>query len=175
MALDAEFWADMTVEDVFAPLIGEMVWNAAGGFGTFLTFEFGEPHLSVLEPITPKHRYNARVERAMRRRRVTVKGDLHLFIEQADWRISTVNGSTNSDEDPDDWWKPWLDDISGQKLAAVEVPAPGYVTLRFDMGGVLEVWPVGGTDSDVWTLHRWQGGSIGCRPDGVLEIEQKKR
>jgi hypothetical protein len=175
MALDVEFWVGMTVKDVFAPLVGQMVWNAAGGSATFLTFEFGEPHLSVRDPVKPKHDVGARVERLMLRRRVTVKGDLRLFVEFAKWRITTANGSTNSDEDSDDWWKVWLDDISGQHLAAAEVPVPGYLTLRFDMGGILEVWPLGGTDSEVWTLHRWQNGSIGCRPDGILEIEPKKR
>lgn len=57
------------------------------GFGSFLTLEFGEPHLCVREPrkpgpgSTPKHRKH------YARRLVTLRGDWHLWIYGCDWAI----------------------------------------------------------------------------------------
>lgn len=39
------------VGSVFAPLIGLPAWNVQKGQGSFLTFDFGAPHLSITEPI----------------------------------------------------------------------------------------------------------------------------
>ncbi|PJI44395.1 MAG: hypothetical protein CTR53_01420 [Ferrovibrio sp.] len=38
----------MTLESVFRPLIGQLVWSVRKGHGTFLTMEFGAPHLDVV-------------------------------------------------------------------------------------------------------------------------------
>ena len=69
------------IRDRFAPLSGLPCWDVRQGYGSFVTMNFGQPHLDVTEP-APKAK-----SRALRRRRVTVSGEHHLWIEQCEWRI----------------------------------------------------------------------------------------
>jgi hypothetical protein len=62
------------VRNLWKPLIGQLVWSVRRGVGSFLTMEFGAPHLSIREPITPKAARSAKVRRALSRRRVFVEG-----------------------------------------------------------------------------------------------------
>ena len=107
----------------------------------------------------------------MARRQVGLKGDWGLFIEFAEWQVTTAHSATNSEVESEDWWKPWLDDISGQRLVSVESVKPGWLTLHFDLGGIVEIWPTTDIDNDVWTLHIWDGDIIVCRHDGELDTE----
>jgi hypothetical protein len=38
-------------EEAFLPLIGRFAWSVRNSFGTYLTMEFGSPHLHVRDPI----------------------------------------------------------------------------------------------------------------------------
>ena len=163
-----------TIEAVFAPLIGQLVWAVEGGFGTFITLEFGSPHLRIEEPITASRSASDRVRRNLARRRVFPTGDWHLWIQSGEWSVTTVNGSTSSDEETDNWWKERLDDVSGQRLLSVESAEPGRLALRFDLGGLVEVGPGDiERDNDVWTLYPWTGDIVGCRPDGTLVVSER--
>jgi hypothetical protein len=85
--------ADPTMEEVinsFAPLVGELVWQARRGHGSFLTMEFGWPHLLVREPISAVHSVSARVRRNLERRAVAIVGDWHFWVQPnfAHWHPS---------------------------------------------------------------------------------------
>jgi len=144
----------------FIALIGQLVWQVRRGVGTFLTMEFGQPHLSVREPIEPRHSTAPRVRRDLRRRRVSLAGDWHLWIQHADWKIDAANASLRSDDEPDAGRDEVLRDLDGQKLLSAEVDPAGKWTLRFDLGATVEIWPARYDADELWSLHPWQGDAI---------------
>lgn len=161
------------VQDLFRPLLGQLVWNVRGGYGSFLTLEFGKPHLSVREPMEPNPEGDARVRRALRRRRVSILGDWHLFIQYCDWRISVAGGSLDSQSIgsfPDEC----LADLDGQRLVSLESGSlPNSWKFQFDLGGVLELWPstaYAATD-DLWHLRSWNGDIAALQGDGAIVFE----
>lgn len=166
---------DMRPTEAFAPLIGQLVWAVSQGYDTFVTMEFGSPHLLLREPGTRKAPATPRLQRMAARRMVTIKGDWHLFVEFAEWRASSVNGSISSKDKKRSGWKDVFDDISGQRLLSAESPVAGRLILTFDLGGKIEIWPHPEIDNDVWTLHPWEGSIIACRHDGTIEVGAPRR
>jgi hypothetical protein len=67
-----------------------------------------------------------------------------------------------------------MDDISGQHLVSVASPAPGALTLGFDMGAVLEVTPDAEGELDSWSLYPWLGAVTSCDAAGRITVEAKK-
>jgi len=63
------------IQDLFRPLIGEMAWDVRCGHGSFLTMEFGQPHIAVRDPVVASPGRSDRVQRNLGRRRVFVVGD----------------------------------------------------------------------------------------------------
>ena len=61
--------SSMTIGEVFAPLIGQLVWAVKGGFGTFITMEFGDSHLTIEEPMVARRSSSERLRRHIARRR----------------------------------------------------------------------------------------------------------
>ena len=76
----------MTVIDtIFQPIYGKKCWNVENGWGSFLTFEFGEPHFKVVrEPYSSKSQ-KPRVIRQAARRLVSIYGDWKLWIKYCEW------------------------------------------------------------------------------------------
>ena len=58
----------------FAKLLGLPCWGVKRGWGSFLTLEFGEPHLEVVEPRLSDSLY-PKVRAAAARRSAHVHGD----------------------------------------------------------------------------------------------------
>ena len=156
----------------FAPLLGKIAWNVRRGVGTFLTMEFGAPHLSIRDSIEPRYTSDPKQRRRLKRRRVFLAGDWHFWIEHAEWKLSTVNGVLESSGDigtPDD---EWLEDLEGQKLVSAGlVSETRRWTLEFDLGAVLEIWPASYESEDVWSLHGWDGHVVAYRKDGTFARE----
>lgn len=155
------------IQLALSSLIGQLVWNAQRGVDTFLTMEFGEPHLSMREPIVPKASVSPRKRRSLQRRRVFVVGDWHLWVQHADWKLKTANGTLSSNHDVGTKRDEMLHDLSGQRLLSIDViPATRKWTLVFDLGGVLDIWPATYEAEELWGLHGWNGDIVGCRQDG---------
>jgi hypothetical protein len=162
------------IQDLFKPLVGQLVWNVHGGVGSFLTLEFGKPHLAIREPIEAKPERSARARRQLGRRRVHVLGDWHLWIQYSDWKVTVSAGSlesgtvsSSSDE--------YLLDLDGQRLDSVASgSSPNSWTFVFDLGGVLEVWPSTAyeTANHLWSLHSWDGDIAALRGDGTIDFEK---
>lgn len=55
-------------------------WSVKQGHGSFLTFEFGEPHLKIVEPRPAEGITCQKVRRDFSNRKVIVHGDWHLWI-----------------------------------------------------------------------------------------------
>lgn len=162
------------VQGLFRPLIGQLVWNVRGGYGSFLTLEFGKPHMSVREPTGPNPESDARVQRNLRRRHVSILGDWHLFIQYCDWKISVADGSLDSQSigtSPDEC----LIDLDGQRLVSLEgASLPNSWKFQFDLGGELEVWPSAEYEAtdDLWHLRSWNGDIAALQSDGTIVFEK---
>src|SRR5690349_21194900 len=83
-------------QNLLRPLLGQLAWHVRGGYGSFLTLEFGQPHIEIREPINPSPDHSARVQRNLLRRRAFIVGDWHLWIQYCDWTISVPGGSLTS-------------------------------------------------------------------------------
>jgi hypothetical protein len=166
--------ASDTIATIFAPLLGQMAWQVRSDEHGCVMMEFGAPHLDVREPILAKRTSSPKVKRLLARRAVTVMGDWHLWIESCTWGLKTRNGATSSEDETSDFWRDWMDDITGQHLVSVEASAPGPLTLRFDMGAVLEVRPDADGELNSWSLHAWQGSVTVCDAAGGITVEREK-
>jgi hypothetical protein len=148
---------------VFQPFIGQLVWMLQRGIGSFLTVEFGKPHLLIGEPKVPRYAHSARVKRHFRRRRVYVTGDWHFWI-QCEWKISTQTGTLTSDHRPGTRRDECLQDLNGQALVSVAKAKRRHsLRFKFDLGGELEMWPTPGLDTLHWSLHGWNGEIVTFR------------
>lgn len=162
------------IQGLFRPLIGQLAWNVRGGYGSFLTLEFGKPHIVVREPIVPSPGRSERVQRALRRRRVYVVGDWSLFIQYCDWKISVADGSLDSQSigtAPDEC----LADLDGQRFVSLDSgPLPNSWKIQFDLGGTLEVWPSTAYEAtdDLWHLRSWNGDIAALQSDGTITFEK---
>lgn len=159
-----------TPAEALAPLIGKMAWEAAAGFGSFVTLEFGEPHLEVLHEPMESSSESEKVRRLMRRRSVKLHGDWHFWIEHAGWRLTTMSGTVRHDVGAWEDWTATIDDLSGQRLSGIDQRGAAGLLLTFDLGSILELWPVEETAGDLWSLYRWEGTILACRPDGILKV-----
>ena len=52
------------INDIFQPLYGKPCWQVKQGYGSFLTFEFGEPHLHIREPRQVSDQVSEKVKKA---------------------------------------------------------------------------------------------------------------
>jgi hypothetical protein len=162
------------VQSLFRPLIGQLVWNVRRGHRSFLTLEFGQAHISVREPTTPSPESSMRVQRNLKRRRVFVVGDWHLFIQYCDCKISVSGNSLdsqNASSSPDEC----LLDLDGQRLVSVgNGSSANSWKFQFDLGGILEVWPSATYEpsDDMWSLSAWNGDIAAMRSDGAAVFEK---
>src|ERR1017187_8707670 len=74
-------------EKAFRSIYGKSCWDVKPGYGSFLTFEFGQPHLVVREPIAASTSAPAKVREALARSQVYPRGEWHLWIYCCDWEV----------------------------------------------------------------------------------------
>ena len=127
------------VKRVFAPLVGLPAWDVQKGHGSMLTFEFGNPSLQIREPIDASAGASPRTRASLARRKVTPRGEWHLWINCCNWRC-TANGMEIAHSDSADAdIAAAAAELDGQRLLAVTVePHRGRSTFAFDLGGLLE-------------------------------------
>lgn len=154
---------------VLAALNGQFAWAVSQGYGTFLTVNFGGPHMEIREPINASESASPDVRRNLARRRIHIVGDWHLFVQYADWKIFTINHSAGSGDEWSDTVKNSLEELDGQRLLCVEVGAAAHsCVLKFDLGGELHISPSPEIVDDQWSLHAWNGPLVSCRADGTI-------
>lgn len=158
---------------VFSSLIGSLVWNVRRGVGRYLTMEFGRSHLEATEPRGHTLHTTARLQRRSRMRRLYVCGDWHLFI-QGDWKVTVEDEGLHSDDEivPHSLKEDCLPNLEGQRLVSVDAADDGrHLSLIFDLGGKVEVWPSAEDDDSQWSLHGWDGNVAAVDHDGRLSFE----
>jgi len=153
---------------------GLLAWQVRRGHGSFLTIEFGMPHLSVTEPIIANPDASDRVRRHLKRRRVFVSGDWHFWVQYGDWKLATADGVLDSNDPPGSALDECLGDLEGQRLVSVDVDrASNSWALAFDLGALLRIRPSAEVPDDLWSLYIWGGDIISCQNDGKLVIERR--
>src|SRR5687767_12255528 len=129
------------IERSFSGLLGMPCWGVRRGFGSFLTLEFGSPHLVVREPVQPRAEASQRVKRLLAKRSVHARGRWHLWIYGCEWRVQAEGRIIG------DWTTPRrieraVRELNGQKLQDVTVRPRGARTrFAFDLGAELETKP----------------------------------
>ena len=128
---------------VFPQICGRVAWQAKRGFGTFITMEFGLPSLSVREARSIQEldrRRKTRSARVLSRRKVTVSGGWHLWVQYASWKIvrkGSVIASSRMGEAQMDKGIALLD---SQKLLAARFDGDrNCLSLRFEHGEELQL------------------------------------
>ena len=148
------------IASVLKNIIGKPCWNVKQGYGSFITFEFGEPKLTCYEfknrqyHITERHIY--------------VHGEWHLWIYCCDWKIFQ-NGYENARcESSDKTIDKALSHLDGQKIVGLEIDSANKsCSFTFDLGGLLET-----TSGDYepltneWLLFEPSGYVLCYRNDG---------
>lgn len=174
----------LSVDDVFDALVGEIAWSVQRGHGSWIAMEFGRSHLQVREPIIsqaalPRARENAA------RRRVFVRGQKRLLIMDSAWSITAWSKACRH-TDANAAIDSVLRLIDGQQLISVSFrKRENSLTLGFDLGGALSVWPCQGR-ACLWSVCNFDTGSlvtlkesgdlvlqkVGLRQPGMMTWEQ---
>jgi hypothetical protein len=166
----------LSLKAVFQPLIGKLVWSVRRGHGTFLTMEFGEPHLDVVEPTETHANASEEIKRHSTRRHVDLCGDWHFWLQHCHWLVTTLYCKAGSEDFGEEMLTAALQELDGQRLVSVERgEIPSSAILKFDMGGQIVIWPAGYAepDDDQWSLHEFQGGIVSFNCEGELIKEDR--
>ena len=149
-------------------MLGLPAWGVRRGYGSFLTFDFGKPELTVAERQSK--------ERGLRRD-TYVYGQWHLWIYCCHWRVLEAGTQIAWSEDSKELMGRAAANLNGQKLLAVAVdPTCGRSTFSFDLGGSLETWPYGDDPTEEqWMIYALRqvftyraDGFYSCDPSDTL-------
>jgi hypothetical protein len=161
------------IQQMFEPFVGQVIWQVRRGHGSFLTMEFGNPHLSVREPITTSYSSSDKVKRTLQRRHIDVVGDWRLWIQNAEWKLATKNGILTNDDLAGSPSEECLRDLDGQRLVRVDLGMKERsCVFTFDLGGSLEIRPSASIPEEQWGLYGWEGDIVTCNHDGQLVFER---
>ena len=156
----------------FASVTGLPAWKVRKGHGSFLTMEFGKPHLVVREPIVAAPEASDEMRTALRRRRVYPRGEWHLWIYCCHWRALSNGTELAWSESSGEQIEAAANEIDGQVLTTVEAdPATESSAFGFDLGGSLQTWPSSdGRMDEQWMLYMKSGDVFTYRGDGCYSL-----
>lgn len=145
------------------PVLGLPAWGAKRGYGSFLTFEFGEPRLGGAA-VAPARKDDPKS--------AVIHGESHLWIYNCDWRISLEGSALAESEDPAEHIDSAVSIFNGRKLIDVKAaPSAGRSTFVFDLGGLLETWPYEDGQSDEQWMFFSRSEVFTFRGDGLYQRE----
>lgn len=157
------------IDDVFKPILGKPCWQVQQGYGSFLTFEFGEPRLHIQEPRQASTQVAEKLRKRWARRNIYVHGDWHLWVYICGWRLFLNDEELANDSSTRKTIKNALLEIDGQALTSVTIKKSFVSVFEFDLGGRLEITPNYDDyekDSDLWLLYEPSGYVFTLRADG---------
>ena len=150
--------AQMALSDFVSPFLGQPVWGAKQGYGSFLSLEFCAPELIVKE---------WQSETKGLRRQAYVRGRWNVWIYCCDWRFTAYGEQIAWSEDARDEIARAMGMLDGQKLNDVSLdPATGKSHFTFDLGGQLETWPTGDDPTEEQWFIYGPENVFGYRADG---------
>jgi len=151
-------------ERVFSRIYGKPCWQVSAGHGSFLTFEFGRPHLEVREPVAATKSATTKVRARLGRRSVVVHGDWHLWIYCCEWEVFS-RGKRVGDSSTRAKIRRAIDCLDGQKLTQFSISRKVECAFRFDLGAVLRTHPYD-KKSEQWMLYEPSHRVLVLRADG---------
>jgi hypothetical protein len=153
-------------ENAFRKLYGKPCWGVKQGIGSFLTFEFGKPHLVIREPIVASPGASKKVREGLARRGANVHGDWHLWIYCCDWEVLFREKRVAHSESSDKLIACAAAFMNGQKLVRFSLAPHGVrCTFEFDLGGLVKTRPNSRTHEQ-WLLYEPKGKVLVLRADG---------
>ena len=148
--------ADAPFAAVLEPLLGVPSWGVKQGWGSFLTFEFGQP---IAEGNGAVH------------------GQWHLWIEMASWRIETAQEVLAACEDDRPVISTAVQQLAGRALTSVAASGPALDTV-FDFDGHLvrtfSVYSSHSGAEDNWCLFLPDGDVLAVTTSGAWELHPAK-
>ena len=160
------------ISKIFQPIYGKPCWQVQQGYGSFLTLEFGDPHLHIREPRQASEQATEKVRKNAARRSVYVHGDWHLWIYICDWRIYLKDQELADNTSNRRTIKKAIVALDGQALTKVTVNQALKSIFEFDLGCRLEVFPnYDDFDKtvDLWLLYEPSGCVFTLRADGYYD------
>lgn len=161
----------MILDEVINPILGKPAWNVQNGIGSFLTFEFGEPHLFIQEPREARSSASRKVKRHMTRRWIRVQGAWHLWVQNGNWRAFSSGKMIGDSNSSKRILKKVAYEFDGQALIQANVTEQAQTIFEFDLGGKFEIFP--GTPDEklpemnnLWSLFELSGKVFTLRFDG---------
>jgi len=152
-------------ETAFGNLYGKPCWGVWKGIGSFLTFNFGKPHLVVDEPIVASAEASKKVRESLARRKVMAKGDWRLWIYCCAWEVLRNGKPFARSESTNARIRRAADFLNGQKLVRFSIVPRGlHCIFEFDLGGVLKTHPFSRTHEQ-WLLYEPTGKVLILRAD----------
>ena len=152
----------------FRRIYGKPCWGVRPGHGSFLTFEFGKPHLEVREPIVASKGASARVRESLGRRLTYVRGEWHLWIYCCNWEVPS-HGKRIADSSTKRKTRVAADVLNGQKLLGVSIVSRKvHSVFKFDLGATLRTWPLD-HEREQWLLYEPSKQVLVLRADGRYE------
>lgn len=154
----------MQIERIVSKLYGKPCWGVRPGFGSFITLEFGDPHVEVREPIVANRSTSAIVRKSLARRRVHVYGDWRLWIYCCDWVVFSGH-SRVGDSSAKMKIRKAAEFLNGQKLTHFSISLRKVSCLfKFDLGGILKTMPYD-NESEQWLLYEPSHKVLSLRAD----------
>jgi hypothetical protein len=172
VCLDCSSMIDPIFETVFKEIYGKPCWQVKRGYGSFLTLEFGDPHLEIREPKVPKENVTGPVRQLMKSRLIFIHGDWHLWIYCCDWKVfhgkKLVGDSSTRVA-----MRHAANFLDGQKLVGFSLrPQRVQCTFEFDLGGRLETRPYD-RRSEQWHFYdRREHMTLTLRADGYHQYDR---
>ncbi|MGA9884476.1 MAG: hypothetical protein WBQ34_12220 [Candidatus Acidiferrales bacterium] len=150
---------------VFRKVYGKPCWGVKQGYGSFLTFEFGKPHLVVREPIVASKSASLKVRRALARRQAHPRGQWHLWIYCCNWKVLS-HGKRVGDNSTNVKIRRAAKLLNGQKLTGFSISRGKLeCVFQFDLGGTLITRPFD-KRLEQWLLYEPSGRVLVLRADG---------
>ena len=141
------------LKEVFQKLRHHPGWNVKRGWGSFITFEFGNPYLDKCKIYKRTRTRIGKNIYPIRSRPVHVKGEWYLWIECCAWymwqdgRAIAHSNSPNDDIDRACYF------LSGQKIRGIAVfPKTGKSIFSFELGGAILTRPYSANEVQ-WMLY----------------------
>lgn len=137
-----------TLNDYFAPVVGQPCWDVEPELTCWLRLRFGSPYVSVREgvPSSPTERG--------RRRRVKVRGSIELFFEFGEWEYVEDGRHRYHSGQSRTCLHRMAQRLQSQSFMRVRATDRAAETVfEFDLGGELRTWPSADAQPDDWL---WQ-------------------
>lgn len=155
------------VQSALAPVYGKPSWDVHQGYGSFLTFEFGEPSLNISGPFDRGYFISPKIRGRTPRRLAYTSGEWHLSTYLCHWTIRRNGKQLAHSESPRHRIERAANILNGQALTKVMPKDAGRWVFEFDLGGLLLTCPYEAPDDDEqWWLFEPTGFVLTVRADG---------